>query len=134
MQILKANHEGLVEEGGHRGINSVTRKVLMNYEWATGKVYEDAKVYVSFCEACQRCAPKLPPEPIYITATSWIFDKIFIDCIGPLPRTTAGHEHIVVAVEDLTGFMEGRALKRKTSENIARFLWEEIVLATSNKP
>ncbi|CAG8722478.1 8762_t:CDS:1, partial [Scutellospora calospora] len=36
IQILKANHEGLAKESRHRGINSVTRKILMNYVWATG--------------------------------------------------------------------------------------------------
>ncbi|CAG8537517.1 6111_t:CDS:2 [Scutellospora calospora] len=75
-KIVIVNYEGIAGEGEHREINSCVRKILMNYEWAS----------------------------------------------GPMHRTSAGHEHIVVAVEDLTGFIEAQTLKRKNAKSIAQFI------------
>lgn len=105
-QILKASHEGFAGEGGHRGINATVRSIVANYEWGVGNVYDDVKDHVMTCDICQKCEGKLTKEPIYMPNTSWIFHKLFVDCIGPLPRTSGGHEYIVVGVEDLTGFIE----------------------------
>ncbi|CAG8646030.1 3855_t:CDS:1, partial [Ambispora leptoticha] len=127
VEIMKANHEGLAGEGGHRGIKGTVRKILLNYVWGNGNIYSDVKNYVSSCLVCQMCASKQLKEPIHVIATSWIFHKLYVDCIGPLPRTSAGHEHIVVAVEDLTGYIEARALRSKNAKSIATFLWEEII-------
>ncbi|CAG8628461.1 14032_t:CDS:2, partial [Ambispora leptoticha] len=127
-EIVKACHDGLANESGHRGINRTLTAVKMKYVWGSGNMYDDVKRIVSSCEQCQRCAPKLPPEPIHVTATSWIFEKVYIDCVGPLPRTVAKHEHVVLAIEDLTGYVEGRALVKKNAKNIAQFIWEDIIL------
>ncbi|CAG8777738.1 9988_t:CDS:2, partial [Ambispora leptoticha] len=64
-------------------------------------------------------------EPIHVTATNWIFHKLYIDCLGPLPRTAGGHEHVVLAVKELTGNVEGKALRRKNANAIAQFIWDE---------
>lgn len=127
-EIIRASHEGLAHEGGHKGISRTVRAVVMKYAWGSGNVYEDVKRIVRSCEACQRCATKLLPQPIYVTSTSWMFNKVFIDCVGPLPRTVAKHEHVVLAIEDLSGYVEGKALVSKNTKNIAQFIWEEIVL------
>ncbi|CAG8684784.1 9472_t:CDS:2, partial [Ambispora leptoticha] len=52
--ILAANHIGTAEEEGHHGINGTARKVLMNYSWGSGNVYNDAAKYVKSCIECQK--------------------------------------------------------------------------------
>ncbi|CAG8764612.1 8784_t:CDS:2, partial [Ambispora leptoticha] len=104
------------------GINAMMRKILMNYEWGVRNVYNDVKGHVTTCDICQRCEGKITKEPIYVPATSWIFHKLFVDCIGPLPRTSGGHKYIVVDVEDLTGFIEARPLRKKNAKSIAKLV------------
>ncbi|CAG8439941.1 592_t:CDS:2 [Scutellospora calospora] len=125
--ILIANHRGIAEEEGHHGINGTARKILMNYSWVSGNVYEDAKKYMKSCIQYQRCATKSVREPIHVTAMSWIFYKLYINCLGPLPRTSGGHEHMVIAVEELFRYVEGKALRKKNANMIAQFIWDEII-------
>lgn len=125
--IVKANHEGIVGEGGHRGINSCVRKILINYKWASGDLYKDVRKHVMTCLICQKCELKVPKEPIHVAATSWIFYKLYIDCIDPMHRTCAGHDYIVVAMEDLTGYIEAWVLKKKNAKSIAQFIWDDVI-------
>ncbi|CAG8733115.1 4309_t:CDS:2, partial [Ambispora leptoticha] len=55
-------------------------------------------------EPQERCATKAIKEPIHVVTTSWIFHKLYINCLEPLPRTSGGHEHVVLAVEELTRY------------------------------
>ncbi|CAG8646350.1 11552_t:CDS:10, partial [Ambispora leptoticha] len=68
--IVKASHKKLANKGGYRGINMTLTLVKMKYIWRSGNMCKDVKKIVSSCEQCQRCAPKLPPEPIHVTVTS----------------------------------------------------------------
>ncbi|CAG8605347.1 697_t:CDS:2 [Ambispora leptoticha] len=49
--------------------------------------------------------------------------------IHPLFGTIAqNHEHVILTVEKLTDFIEGKALRRKNANTIAQFNWDDVIM------
>jgi hypothetical protein len=66
---------------------------------------------------CQTCAKfkqnrKFKQYPTTIDGT---FLEIGIGCIGPLPKSSSGNQFIVFATDYYTKWIEGKALKNKSS-------------------
>ena len=55
------------------------------------------------------------------------FERVGIDIVGPLPVTSQGNVHIVVAVDYLTKWPEARAIPDATAESVAKFFYEDII-------
>jgi hypothetical protein len=58
---------------------------------------------------------------------TWTIDrweKVGVDIVYMPP--SEGFHYLVRARSDFSGWLEGRALRRATSENVARFLWEDV--------
>jgi hypothetical protein len=53
-----------------------------------------------------------------------MFEKVRLDVVHTL-ASSAKH-CLVLAQDDLSGYVEGRDLANATSQTIARFLWEDI--------
>lgn len=53
---------------------------------------------------------------------------IFIDFIGPLPRSRSGHCHILVVVDALTKFVHLHPVRTATSKAVIKFLEDRIFL------
>ena len=56
-----------------------------------------------------------------------LFEKIGVDCIGPLPKSTSGKYHIILATDYASGYVEGIAVKKKTGPVVADFLLKQIL-------
>ena len=63
--------------------------------------------------------PKAPLQPI--TVPLELFEKIIIDCVGPLPRTKKGNEYLLTLCPT-TRFPEAIPLKNISARNIANHL------------
>jgi hypothetical protein len=110
---------------GHLGIETTFNKIREKYYWP--QFYEDIKSYVKACDACQRRGRParnnlLHPIPVYSP-----FYQIGIDIVGPLNRTQRGKRYIVVAMDYLTKWPEARAISEATAENVAKFIYEQII-------
>ena len=76
------------------------------------------------CPECQRVGPKstvknpLIPMPIIETP----FDRIALDIVGPLPKTSRGHRYILVLVDYATRYPEALTLRAATAKAVAREL------------
>jgi hypothetical protein len=44
-----------------------------------------------------------------------------------MPESTEGYKYIVFGRDDLSGWVEGRAMKENTARNVARFLYEDVI-------
>jgi hypothetical protein len=44
-----------------------------------------------------------------------------------MPESTEGYKFIVFARDDLSGWVEERAIKENTARNVARFLYEDVI-------
>lgn len=56
------------------------------------------------------------------------FYRIGIDIVGPLPKTSRGNKFIVAATDHLTRWTEARVIKEKSTKNVAKFIFEEIIV------
>lgn len=108
--------------GGHLGARNTREKLKDRFTWPG----MDAEVW-AFCQQCpqhQRTAPRKPPlaHLIPLPIISVPFERICMDLVGPLPKSTRGHEFILVIVDYATRYPEAVPLRKATSRNIAREL------------
>ena len=58
---------------------------------------------------------KIPPAPLHpIPAIGEPFERILIDCVGPLPRTKSGHQYLLTIMCTATRYPEAVPLRRIT--------------------
>ena len=66
---------------------------------------------------------ELTPIPVK-EAFTWIG----IDMLGPLVTTIEGHRFIVVVTDYLTKWVESRLLESKDVENVAQFVFDQVLI------
>lgn len=110
---------------GHMGINATYSKIKERYYW--NNMYQDVKDYVQSCDLCQRKNKPKRTELLHSIPVKQPFDLIGIDIVGPLPITDKGNRYIVTACEYLTKWPEARALSEITAEQVAKFVYEDII-------
>ena len=88
-------------------------------------MYKDVAEFTDSCEKCQiysggRHWDELYPTFSRITNLKWMLD------IVAMPTGIGQKKYLVLAWEDLTNQVEGRALQRKTCSIVCQFLLEEV--------
>ena len=82
--------------------------------------------YCKSCDTCQRVGKPnqgihpTPPQPIPVIDEP--FRKIYIDCVGPLPRTRRKNEYMLTIMCVSTRFPEAIPLRRINAKHIVREL------------
>ena len=109
----------------HMGIDATYKRVKERYYW--NQMYDDIKKYVQTCNACQRFGKPQRNESLHSIEVGKPFERVGIDIVGPLPKTTRGNKYIVVAIDYLTKWPEAKALSNATAENVADFIYEDII-------
>ena len=88
-------------------------------------MYADIENWVRTCEECQRRARNRYDEPLHPTWSIIVWQKIGVDIVY-MPWTQEG-SFIVFARDDLSGWVEGRAIDAANSFNVAKFLYEDVL-------
>jgi len=89
-------------------------------------MYEDVAAYVKSCEECQRRARVRYEEPLHPTWSVTVWEKVGVD-VRFMPESVEGYKFIVFGRDDLSGWVEAHALKENTAQNVAKFLYEEVI-------
>jgi len=55
-----------------------------------------------------------------------VWEKLGVDVVF-MPESAEGYKFIVFARDDLSGWVEGRALRENTAQNVMKFLYEEVI-------
>ena len=110
---------------GHFSVDIMFNKIRDRYYWP--QMYEDIKVYVQSCDACQRRGKYKRNEPLHPIPVHSPFYQIGIDFVGPLPRTKSRNKYIITAIDYLTKWPEAKAVPEATAEQTATFIYEEII-------
>ena len=118
-KVISSCHNEL----GHKGRESTYRRVFTRFFW--DRCYNDCKEYVQSCVYCQKREATRTEEALYPMWASALWEKVGLD-VTYMP-TDGGKKALVVAREDLSGWPEAKALANATAEEIATFLWEEVV-------
>ena len=120
-ELLQEIHDS--SWAGHRGAWPTYLKLKERYYWKN--MSRDIEEYVRICEKCQMHSSKVVRESLHPTYPPRIHFKWSIDIVF-MPPGDWGMKYLVLAREDLTNFVEGRALRNKKCEGVCRFILEEI--------
>ncbi|XP_050676657.1 uncharacterized protein LOC126973434 [Leptidea sinapis] len=90
----------------------------------------DKEAYVRNCIYCQRykASNQKPAGLLQTTAQNQRFEVVAFDLFGPLPRTAANQNWILIIEDVATRWVELFALERATAEECAKILLDEVVL------
>jgi transposase InsO family protein len=113
-------------EIAHRGISAVAQAVCQRYWWSG--MHKTLREVIRACDACQRRA-RDHPQPRELLRptidTCHLFQKVAIDIVH-MGQGSGSHPYLVLARDDLSGWVEGRALVNKTAEAVSEFFQEEV--------
>ena len=109
---------------GHLGVRKTCQKVLQHLYWP--RLKSDVAQYCRSCHICQvvgKPNQKIPPAPLLpIPAFEEPFSRILIDCVGPLPKTKAGHQYLLTIMCTSTRFPEAIPLRNIKTPAIVKAL------------
>lgn len=119
--LLKEFHDTLW--AGHRGIWATYNKIKERYWWKG--LYKDVEEFVASCTKCQlqskiRYRDELHPTYPLAIHFQWVIDLV------AMPLGLWSMKYLVLAREELSNFVEGRALRTKSTEGVCRFILEDI--------
>lgn len=101
--VFKYFHQSLC--GGHLGYHKTRLKIREQLTWRG--LDKDIRQLVRDCETCCRAKPKVGPRAGFLESTREYqpMDKLFIDYLGPLPRTKGGKRFVLVVIDAFTRFV-----------------------------
>jgi len=86
------------------GKNKSARRILQRFYWPT--LYRDIADFCKSCRECQKTSPRrvkqAPLIPLPIMSVP--FDHIFMDIVGPLPRSRSRNRYILVLCDYRTHY------------------------------
>lgn len=111
----------------HGGIKKTLDRIRRLYYWP-GMAKEVYK-YVNECEVCKTTKPsnkilKPPMGDLDLSARPW--QRIYIDFLGPYPRSKTGKTCILIALDQLTKFVVLKAFPKASASNTVNFLKNDI--------
>ncbi|XP_057741309.1 uncharacterized protein LOC130959863 [Arachis stenosperma] len=112
--------------GGHFGGDRTAAKVLQSgFFWPT--LFKDAKELVKSCNECQRSGnlPKRNEMPQNFILELELFDVWGINFMGPFP-TSYSNKYILVAVDDVSKWVEAIATPTNDNKMVMNFLRKNI--------
>lgn len=123
--ILKRFHNS--PTAAHGGISKTLELIRRNFFWP--RMVSDVREYVSSCETCKVTKPTnkiLRPEMGQMTVVERPFQRIFIDLLGPYPRSRKGFIGIFIVLDNFSKYHWLCPLKKFSSTNIIDFLERQI--------
>ena len=99
---------------------------MCRYFWSN--ITKDVDEFVRSCLNCQRQNKQLSrtPSTLHPIPVDSPFHRVGIDLIGPLPRTIEGNVYIITCTDFFTKWPEAAAIKEKSADCVAKFLFDVI--------
>ena len=120
-QVLKEFHDALWTD--HRGVWATYTKIKERYWWKG--LYKDVEEFVASCTTCQLQSKIQYRDELHLTYPPSIYFQWVIDLVI-MPPGIWGMRYLVLAREELSNFVEGRALRTKNTKGICQFIFEDI--------
>jgi len=130
-EALRESHD--TPQAGHLGIEKTYQRIAVRYFWPN--LFRDVTKYIKTCDICQRTkVEQASPAGLMgrrIADGPWTI--IAADVIGPLPRSKAGFQYILVIQDLFTKWVECRALRSATAVKIRETL-DDLVISRWGTP
>ena len=119
--VIGLAHDGLA---GHLGEKKTYKKILNDFFWPGMK--KQVHNYVKNCHVCQVVGKPnkvIPPAPLHpIPVVSDPFEKIVVDCVGPLPKTKKGNQYLLTVMCSAIRYPEAFPLRDIKAKHIVKHL------------
>uniref|UniRef100_A0A3B1IW77 Gypsy retrotransposon integrase-like protein 1 n=1 Tax=Astyanax mexicanus TaxID=7994 RepID=A0A3B1IW77_ASTMX len=120
--VLRLAHDG--PWSGHLGVTKTYSRVLKCFFWPSLK--KDVAEYCRTCHTCQcvgKPNQKIPPAPLCpVPVMGEPFERVLVDCVGPLPKSKSGNQFLLTIMCTATRFPEAIPLRKITAPVIVRAL------------
>ena len=121
-EIMKVAHD--LPMSGHLGVRKTQDRIMRHFFWP--KLHKDVSQFCQTCHTCQivgKSNQKIPVAPLIpIPACGQPFDKVIIDCVGPLPKTRSGHMYLLTIMDVVTRYPEAIPLRNITAKEVSEAL------------
>lgn len=111
----------------HGGIGKTLAKLRLNFFWP--QMARDVKDFITKCEICQQCkAPNtiLRPPMGAQAKSDRPFQRLYMDFLGPYPRSKSGNVGIFIVMDHLTKFPLMKAIKKFCTSVVISYLEESV--------
>ncbi len=107
-RVLAAHRD--TENGGHSGVNRTFSRLAERYYWPG--MFADVTRHIASCHICnvQKAKPLRRLPLACLPPCDAPFDRCHADCLGPFPRTARGNTQIILFVDSLSKWVEGKAV------------------------
>uniref|UniRef100_A0A8C2BUT8 Gypsy retrotransposon integrase-like protein 1 n=1 Tax=Cyprinus carpio TaxID=7962 RepID=A0A8C2BUT8_CYPCA len=107
---------------GHLGVNKTYKRISRYFFWP------GLKSSVSrFCKCCHVCQlagkpnQTIPSAPLHlIPVVGEPFERLILDCVGPLPKSKSGHQYVLTLMCAATQFPEAMPLRTLKAQAIVK--------------
>lgn len=121
-QLVAVAHES--QWSGHFGVTKTYQLILKHFFWPGMKT--DVTTHCRTCHTCQivgKPNQRIPHAPLHpIPIMEQPFDRVIMDCVGPLPRTKNGNQYLLTIMCAATRFPEAIPLRQITARSIIKAL------------
>lgn len=87
---------------------------------------KDIKNFVSNCQTCKEINCSVQPEMGSAFTVDRPFQHVYIDFLGPYPRTQSGKTVIFILLDQFTKFQLATSMCKATTANVIKYLSEII--------
>lgn len=121
-QIMKLAHEHICS--GHLGVTKTHDRIAKLFFWPSMK--SSVSAFVRSCHTCQlagkpnQAIPRAPLKPIPVIGEP--FERLILDCVGPLPKARSGHQYILTIMCAATRYPEAVPLRSITTKMVVKEL------------
>jgi len=124
-EVLKRAHDDPLAShgGGHKTLERIRR-----YYFWPGLV-TDVKEYTGNCDICRRTkAPnRVQWPPMGIAPESQrFFQRLYIDFLGPYPRSRSGNVGIFIVLDHYSKFVFLKTVEKMTADVVVKYLQQEL--------
>ena len=124
-EIMEQYHDHKL--AGHLGVIKTLANIRNKYFWP--RMASEVKIHVLNCLTCAKRkasgACKAPLQPIPIS--DYIWERLAMDIVGPVPESNRGNRYILVIMEYTTRYIIATALKEISAATIIRKFIKHIV-------
>lgn len=124
-EALRIAHDSPM--AAHGGFLKTLERVRRTYYWP--KLVDDVRDYVGKCAVCK--ASKAPNQvmrpPMGKSPESQrFFQRIYVDFLGPYPRSRSGNVGIFIVLDHHTKFVFLKAVKKLSADIVVKYMREEL--------
>lgn len=125
-KIMDLYHKSIL--GGHFGREKMYRTISKFYKWKN--MEQNIRDYVKKCSICEKTKTFTNTKvPMQISSLGEIlFDHVFIDFVGPIPRSKEGYTYITTMKCDVTQFLVAIPTRDCTALTAAICLLNHVLL------